>query len=254
MPIMDIPKTVVIVPYRDRALHKAQFLHAMADNMAHLEGCHIYFAHQADTRSFNRGAMKNLGFLAIKMRYPEHYKDMTFVFHDVDCWHRDKGAIPYTTEPGVVSHYYGATYALGGMFAIKGADFERARGFPNFWGWGLEDNAMYDRCKAAGLVIRRDPFFLMRDKDIVRPFDGYQRVVAKREAVIYKHETPDDLFDLADCSWRFDKEMIHITNFTCSTRSDRQDYRTFDIRSGGKLQIPRGYFRRSWTMGSVIGR
>ena len=71
---------IFIVPYRDRENDKAKFL----ERFRHRDDFEIFFVHQRDVRPFNRGAMKNIGFLAIKERYPETYRDATFVFHDVD--------------------------------------------------------------------------------------------------------------------------------------------------------------------------
>lgn len=143
---MSIPTRVFIVPYRSRPNQKADFLKNMKQLLEDLtEPYEIYFAHQCDSRPFNRGAMKNLGFIAIKNKYPNNYKDITFIFNDVDTFPSEKGMIDYITTSGIVKHYYGFNFALGGIFSIKGADFEKAKGFPNFWGWGLEDNIMNDR-------------------------------------------------------------------------------------------------------------
>ena len=126
------PKFVFIVPYRNRPQHKFFFSNYISSILIDNSDYEIYFSHQCDARSFNRGGTKNIGFLAIKNKYPNGYKDITFVFNDVDT-------IPFTnlfdyeTVPGIVKHFYGFKYALGGIVSIKGSDFEATNGYPNFW-------------------------------------------------------------------------------------------------------------------------
>jgi hypothetical protein len=248
-----IPTKVFVVPYRDRKANRAEFLHRMTTDILadEIEPYEIFFAHQCDSRPFNRGAMKNIGFLAIRSKYPNHYKNMTFIFHDVDTYPAKKGLIDYTTTSGVVKHYYGFTYALGGIFAIKGADFEKSGGFPNFWGWGLEDNVIQDRALASGLTIDRSEFYNMQDPRITRAFDGFERVISKRDSVVYKRETPDNITSLKNVKWVFNNEYINITHFESGMDPDNQDYSTYDIRSGNKLLIPNGYDRRSWKFNGI---
>ena len=154
---VKIPKRVFIVPYRNRIQHKFFFSKYMQFILENDDSYEIYFSHQCDARTFNRGATKNIGFLAIKNKYPNHYKDITFIFNDVDTIPFYK-IFDYDTTPGVVKHYYGFKYALGGIVAIKGCDFERINGYPCFWGWGMEDNALQKRCDAHGLHIDRSVF------------------------------------------------------------------------------------------------
>jgi hypothetical protein len=250
----NIPSKVFIVPYRDRQKDKKLFLENMKillDNDDHYE---IYFAHQCDYRPFNRGGMKNIGFLAIKNKYPEAYKNITFIFHDVDTWPSKKGMIDYNTSDGVVKHYYGYKFALGGIVAIKGIDFEKSRGFPNFWGWGIEDNTLNDRCISAGLTIDRSCFYDISDTSIVRSFDGFSRIISSRDSFVYKHETPDDLNALKNVNWKILNEtdtifMIQITNFECMMNPNEQIYKPIDIRKTRKLIVPKIYqFRREWQM------
>ena len=193
--------------------------------------------------------MKNIGFLAMKDKYPEAYKDITFIFHDVDTWPSRKGLIDYTTTPGVVRHFYGYRFALGGMFAIKGADFEKSKGFPNFWGWGIEDNAINDRCLAAGLVIDRNQFYDITDKHIARAFDGFKRIISRKDSLSYKQASCDDLNALKNLKWSFHNEYININNFECGTNPSDQLYAPIDIRKTKKLIVPKSYeFRRNWDM------
>jgi hypothetical protein len=167
----------------------------------------------------------------------------------VDTCPSEKGLIDYTTTKGIVKHYYGFDFALGGIFAIKGEDFEKAKGFPNFWGWGLEDNIIQDRCIAVGLTIDRSIFYRIEDKRIMRSFDGFNRIVSKRDANVYKYETPDNLFDLKNISMTITNEYINITKFDCMMKAEEQFYVNHDIRQhGSKIIIDKRFARRNWTM------
>ena len=248
------PKKIFIVPYRNRENQKAEFLKHMKEKILMEEPVDsyiIYFAHQCDERPFNRGAMKNIGFIAMKQKYPADYKNITFIFHDVDTMPAEKGLIDYETQPGVVKHFYGYTFALGGMFAIKGGDFERSWGFPNVWGWGLEDNMIQDRCLKIGLKIDRSQFYHMRDPRIIRAFDGFERIISVRDTVVYKHETPDNYLCLRNVKWQLLEEFINIVAFDCNMDPLRQEYATHDIRKGNKLVVPQGYNRRIWKLNTV---
>ena len=124
-----IPHTIFIIPYRNREENKKQFeiffYHLKIYNKWNDDDVKLFYAHQKDDRPFNRGATKNIGFIAMRDEYPDDYKDITFVFHDVDTMPVSADLIPYTAEKGKISHYYGYVYSLGGMFAIKGDDFEK---------------------------------------------------------------------------------------------------------------------------------
>ena len=258
-----IPTKVFVVPYRDRKANRAEFLHRMTTDILvdETEPYEIYFAHQCDSRPFNRGAMKNIGFLAIRSKYPNDYKNMTFIFHDVDTYPAKKGLIDYTTTTGVVKHYYGFKYALGGIFAIKGLDFEKSGGFPNFWGWGLEDNVMQDRCIAAGLEIDRSIFYPIYDKvNILRPFDGYIKIMSNRDVLIYRHEYIENFNDIKNLKYVFEQGknllnvfMLNISSFDTTMSPNDTTYREYDIRKeNNRVKAQRGYFRKVWDMNHIL--
>jgi len=213
---MNIPKIVFIIPYRDRVEHKQFFTVYMKHVLEDIPKTdyEIYFVEQKNTLPFNRGAMKNIGFLALKYKYPNDYKNITFVFNDVDTVPYSKNVINYDTTRGIVKHYYGFKFALGGIFSIKGEDFERTNGFPNFWAWGGEDNYMQKRAEYVGLYIDRSVFFNILDKHILQLCDGVKRLICRKEAAtVVNMTTSDGLVTIRNLNYEFKDEYINVYNF-----------------------------------------
>ena len=177
---LKVPKRIFIVPYRNRVQHKFFFCKYMSFILEDKDDYEIFFAHQCDARTFNRGAVKNIGFVAARNKYPDHYRDITFIFNDVDTIPFSK-IFDYETTHGIVKHYYGFKYALGGIVVMKGADFERTNGFPCFWGWGMEDNVLQKRCERFGIKIDRSIFYNIGSPEILQLFDGISRIISKKD-------------------------------------------------------------------------
>ena len=62
---MTILTKIFIVPYRNRKylkIHFDKYMEYLLEDIPK-DTYEIYFVHQTDTRPFNRGALKNIGFL-----------------------------------------------------------------------------------------------------------------------------------------------------------------------------------------------
>ena len=243
----QIPKRVFIVPYRNRIQHKFFFSKYMSFLLEDNKDYEIYFSHQCDARTFNRGAVKNIGFLAIKNKYPDHYKDITFIFNDIDTVPFYK-IFDYQTTHGVVKHYYGFKYALGGIVVMKGADFERINGYPCYWGWGLEDNTLQKRCERHQLIVDRSNFYEIGKPQILQLFDGISRIISKKDP--WRSEKDDGIDGLRtitkldfsidilssnpnDNIFSFDDSRtfyININTFLTHLRYENDEYFNYDLR------------------------
>jgi hypothetical protein len=253
IPKVNVPKKVFIVPYRNRVQQKFFFEKYMSFILEDMqkEDYEIYFSHQADARSFNRGATKNIGFLAVKKKYPQHYQDITFVFNDVDTVPFNK-IFEYETTPGFVKHYYGFKYTLGGIVVIKGGDFEMVNGYPNFWGWGNEDNCLQSRCQKFGIQIDRSVFYPIGSPQILQLFDGISRIISKRDFAKLKADKGfDGIQTIHQLRYTIDKKstnpednvfvyqndafyVINITHFLTATPYESEEYYDYDLREPTK--------------------
>ena len=242
-----IPKRVFIVPYRNRIQHKFFFSKYMSFILEDENDYEIYFSHQCDPRTFNRGATKDIGFLAIKQKYPEHYKDITFIFNDIDTIPFNK-IFDYQTTIGVVKHYYGFKYALGGIVVMKGSDFEKINGFPCFWGWGMEDNVLQKRCDRFGLKVDRSVFYNIGSPEILQLFDGISRIISKKDPWRMEHDNGlDGLSAIHKLQFTIDSQSankndnifsvhneriyyINISTFLTYARFENDQYYNYDLR------------------------
>jgi len=206
-----IPKLIFIIPYRNREKEKMHFSIYMKYIMEDydINDYEIYYSHQTDARPFNRGATKNIGFIAMKNKYPNDYKNITFVFNDIDTLPSLKNTFNYITSVGTVKHFYGFHFALGGIFSIIGSDFEKCNGFPNNWGWGLEDNSMYDRVLLNELKVDRSQFFVLNSKDVIHLYDTPNRLINNNEPGNYiQKKLRDNLDSIYELDYNFENNFL----------------------------------------------
>lgn len=232
----ECPKIVFIVPYRDREQQLLFFQRHMKYILEDYneKDFKIMICHQCDNRSFNCGAMKNIGFLIVKQKYPKQYQNITLVFNDVDTMPFNKGFINYETKQGMVKHFYGFTHTLGGIVSINAGDFERINGFPNFWAWGYEDNMLCDRVKQHNIIINRDVFYPFADKNILHFYDGYMKQVNKMEFERYAKNTKEGVYSIYNLNYKFNesKQTYDITSFHTGISENIQHQKMHDLHNG----------------------
>jgi hypothetical protein len=249
---IKVPKRVFIIPYRNRVPQKFFFCKYMSFLLEDRDDYEIYFSHQCDARSFNRGATKNIGFLAIKEKYPNDYKNITFIFNDIDTIPFHK-MFDYTTTHGIVKHYYGFMYALGGIVALTGRDFELINGYPNFWGWGMEDNVLQKRCNRFQLRIDRSNFYPIGSHEMLQLFDGVTRIISKKDPWRASHDTGQDgIRSINNLAYTIDVDSVYpkdnvyqipldekissktfyinISSFMTGVRFENDEYSSYDLR------------------------
>lgn len=175
-------KLGIIVPYREREQHMAQFIpHVSAyfarDKIDRNISYRVLFVEQSKQYPFNRGILKNIGFQLLE-------DETDYVcFHDIDYLPIWSDYSPVAGPTAIV--WYGAesrpvapgrsqarvTHNLddfyGGAVMVNNDDFRHVNGYANdYWGWGLEDLDLKSRFDAAGIPWqRRKGTYLALDHD-----------------------------------------------------------------------------------------
>ena len=142
---------LVIVPYRpdklgERIIHLKKFINYFKTNLPDINI--LIVEQKSQTKKFNRGTLLNIG-MKIGLKNYDY-----FITHDIDMLPKINNDFHmyYWTYPQLPLHmgYYNNKYNfwtfIGAVLSINKDDVKNTNGFPNnFWGWGGEDDALYNR-------------------------------------------------------------------------------------------------------------
>lgn len=180
-------RVAVIIPFRDRQLHLRTLL-ALLHPMLQRQMLQytIFVVEQKEPRVFNKASLMNVAFL-----HARAIADFDcIIFHDVDMLPEDdRNFYVCSSQPRhVVSAVDKWNYRLkyktlfGGVTAFRPSHFEQVNGFSNqFYGWGGEDDDMYQRVKAQKMQVVRFPAEVARYTMIRHSRDSGNPVNTKKE-------------------------------------------------------------------------
>ncbi|XP_042217541.1 beta-1,4-galactosyltransferase 4-like [Homarus americanus] len=155
----------LLIPYRNRSRHLQQFLTYMHPFLSRQQlNYRIVVVEQTADVAFNRAKLFNIGFKETLFKLDQVD---CFIFHDVDLLpQNDYNTYACTHYPrhmstAVDTFRYHLPYRnlFGGAVAMQKLHFTKVNGFSNrYYGWGAEDDDMYNRIKQVGLtIVRFDP-------------------------------------------------------------------------------------------------
>ena len=150
----------IIIPHRNRLDHLKLFIEHFNKMKLNNNKIDIYLIDQNNSDKFNRGLLLNLGYLIAKKN--KSYD--RFIFHDIDSFPDDTIFQLYFANLNYNIHYaspylgykYNFNTFFGGIIGFNKESFEKINGFPNtFFGWGGEDDALYNRVAINDIKIYR---------------------------------------------------------------------------------------------------
>ena len=185
----------VIVPYRDREAHLKEFIpHVENILSSQLLPFSITVVEQFNDLPFNRGLLLNAGVL-------ENLQSDYFCFHDVDMLPIESSYSYSNCPTHLASNVEQFDWALpyegffGGVTLFDKKSFFKINGYSNnYWGWGSEDDDVYERCKKLGLLIlRRNGTYKSLAHD--RPIDNQLYQANRRRYDLARHNLLDGSAD-----------------------------------------------------------
>lgn len=173
--------TAIIVCYRNRTEQLQTFLYHM-HSFLQKQNLHyqIYVIEQTFNAEFNRGKLFNIGYREVTMRSLAG----CFIFHDVDLMPENLNNIygctscPRHMSTSINVFNYNLPYytIFGGAIAMTRQQYHDINGFSNlFYGWGGEDDDMFNRVYYGGYKVCR-----------------YQPYISRYTMLTHDKETPNE--------------------------------------------------------------
>lgn len=143
---------IIIIPYRDRLPQLQALLKRLQDFPVYK----IIVCEQAQGLPFNRGQIKNIGFLLAHAAPHD-----SVYFHDVDVFPGPRFKQYPSVNANAVCHLYGHVHSCGGIVGFQAQTFRYLNGFcGQLWCWGGEDTLLYQTCCAQKIKVDRTHFGL----------------------------------------------------------------------------------------------
>ncbi|KAE8631996.1 hypothetical protein XENTR_v10001386 [Xenopus tropicalis] len=190
-----LQKIAIIIPFRNRESHLRTWLYYMHPFLQQQQADYgVYVVEQTEDTLFNRAKLMNVGYsVAIK-----DYNYTCFIFTDVDIIPMDGRNLfrcsdnPRHMANSVDKFNFKLPYndIFGGIVAFTKEQFIKVNGFSNvFWGWGGEDDELFQRVVAMGMKVERPDQTIARSKMISHKRDPGNESTGKSFHLIKKaHE------------------------------------------------------------------
>ncbi|XP_058928773.1 beta-1,4-galactosyltransferase 1 isoform X2 [Kogia breviceps] len=154
-------KVAIIIPFRNRQEHLKYWLYYLHPILQHQQLDYgVYVINQAGESMFNRAKLLNVGFKEALKDYDYN----CFVFSDVDLIpmndHNTYRCFSQPRHISVAMDKFGFSLPyvqyFGGVSALSKQQFLTINGFPNnYWGWGGEDDDIFNRLAFKGMSVSR---------------------------------------------------------------------------------------------------
>ncbi|XP_041434290.1 beta-1,4-galactosyltransferase 1 [Xenopus laevis] len=187
-----LQKIAIIIPFRNRESHLRTWLYYMHPFLQQQQADYgVYVVEQIEDTMFNRGKLMNVGYSIAS----KDYDYSCFIFSDVDIIPMDGRNLyrcsknPRHMANSVDKFNFKLPYndIFGGIVAFTKEHFKKLNGFSNvFWGWGGEDDELFQRVVAVGLKVDRPDQTIARSKMISHKRDSGNESTGKSFALISK--------------------------------------------------------------------
>ena len=230
---LPVQSTLIVIPFRDRE-DQLPILLRHLHPMLKRQQLHyrIIIVEQTGKGKFNRAKLANIGFVEGLKMFPYQ----CFIIHDVDLVpendHIDYSCSvsPRHLSAAVSTFKYMLPYAkiFGGVSSLLSKHFQQVNGFSNlFYGWGGEDDNLYERLTQNNFKIQRHSIQIARYKMLkhkhYKPPAKEQRKLNEKLGSSLKHNKVDGLntlqYDLVGI-----EENLLYTRVKVDVREDKEKF------------------------------